>query len=83
MIILIMPAKFENGPLWPQAYFLACDELPDKSSVPSPVKGCVDPYVEVKATGSATVVRRRRVTNQRPASGTKSIESPILVETGY
>ena len=46
----------------PQAYFLACDEDSESGCVssPSPVKGFgVDPYVEVKASGSSTVVRRR------------------------
>ena len=54
----------------PQAYFLTCDDDDDlPPSAPSPDKRVTDPYVEVKATGSSTVVRRR-VNAQRPISGT-------------
>ena len=51
----------------PQAYFLTCDE--DAVSAPSPDKAQADPYIEVKANGSSTVVRRR-VNAHRPTSGT-------------
>ena len=51
----------------PQAYFLACDE--DVPSAPSPDKRLTDPYVEVKANGSSTIVRRRVTAHRSTVSG--------------
>ena len=62
----------------PQAYFLACDE--DVPSAPSPDKRLTDPYVEVKANGSSTIVRRRVTAHRPTVSGRMSLhKSPPKV----